>query len=89
MTVFDRNLAIKTDQDAENAGWQLHGERWELVSKAYCHSTKSMRSTKRLRVDGGYLYQVSTIENGHVAEALAFVPDQREIKLSLDVDGDD
>ena len=43
-----------------------------------------MKSTKRLRVDGGWLYQVTTehraggVASGYVtacAEALAFVPD--------------
>ncbi len=54
---------------------------WELVCKASSASQGWMKSTKRMQIDSGYLYQVSTEhrnpETGLVtacAEALTFVP---------------
>lgn len=52
-------------------------DAWELVCKASSASQGWMKSTKRMRVDGGWLYQVTTEHrvNGAVvacAEALAF-----------------
>lgn len=54
---------------------------WEVVGKASSKEQGWMKSTKRMRVDGGYLYQATT-EHRHAdgsvaccAEALAFVPD--------------
>lgn len=61
---------------------QVHGNpgAWECLAKASSASQGWMKSTKRMRVDGGWLYQVTTEHrsNGVVtacAEALAFVPD--------------
>ena len=65
-------------------------DAWELVCKASSASQGWMKSTKRMRVDGGWLYQVSTEHTRTVtddydlvvesyvsacAEALVFVPD--------------
>lgn len=57
---------------------------WELVCKASSKAQGWMKSTKRMKVPGGWLYQVTTehraggVASGYVtacAEALAFVPD--------------
>ncbi len=53
---------------------------WELVCKASSDAQGWMRSTKRMNVERGSLYQVSTQQRNPdgsyaVAEALAFVPD--------------
>jgi hypothetical protein len=60
---------------------QIHGDpdTWQCVSKASSSSQGWMKSTKRMRVPGGWLYQVTTEHrsNGVVtacAEAIAFVP---------------
>lgn len=53
---------------------------WVIVGKASSKAQGWMKSTKRLRVEGGWLYQATT-EHRHAgvvvacAEALAFVPD--------------
>ncbi len=55
---------------------------WELVCKASSRSQGWMKSTKKMKVQGGYLFQVTTEfrnEDGDVvgcAEALTFVPMQ-------------
>lgn len=54
--------------------------KWELVCKASSAQQGWMKSTKRMRVPGGWLYQVTTEHrsNGAVtacAEALTFVPE--------------
>lgn len=49
-------------------------DQWKLLSKASSESRGFMRSTKAMEVPGGTLVQVSTLENGIPAEALAFVP---------------
>ncbi len=57
---------------------------WVVVCKASSKAQGWMKSTKRLKVPGGWLYQVTTehraggVASGYVtacAEALAFVPD--------------
>lgn len=60
----------------------VHGDpgAWVVVGKASSKAQGWMKSTKRLRVEGGWLYQATTEHraNGVVtacAEALAFVPD--------------
>lgn len=52
---------------------------WEVVGKASSKSQGWMKSTKRMRVPGGWLYQATTEHraDGRVvacAEALTFVP---------------
>jgi len=60
----------------------VHGDpgAWVLICKASSQSQGWMKSTKRMKVAGGWLYQVTTEHraNGVVtacAEALTFVPD--------------
>ena len=51
------------------------GDSFKLISKASSKKEKWMKSTKALQIDGlGCLVQVTTLENGQPAEALAFVP---------------
>jgi hypothetical protein len=48
---------------------------WELICKASCDVQGWMRSTKAYEILGaGCLVQVSTIDNGQIAEAVTFVP---------------
>ena len=55
-------------------------DAWEIVCKASSPKKGWMKSTKRMTVPGGYLYQVTTEfrQSGQVtacAEAITFVPD--------------
>jgi hypothetical protein len=63
--------------DAIAAGWQVTGnpDVWELVCKASNPMLGIEKSTKRMKVPGGWVYQASTRTPSGVAEALAFVPD--------------
>lgn len=47
---------------------------WELVCKVSNDKCKMMKSTKRMKVPGGFIYQVTTEGPKGYAEALAFVP---------------
>lgn len=49
---------------------------WELVCKASSKSQRWMKSTKRLKVDGGWLYQTETQQGDNLSQALAFVKAQ-------------
>lgn len=80
-TLRDRCAAATRERGCESMSEQIHGDpdTWECVSKASSASQGWMKSTKRMRVPGGYLYQVTTEHrrDGTVtacAEALAFVP---------------
>lgn len=59
-------------------------QAWQLVSKASTEREGWMKSTKRMAVDGGFLYQVTSEHQNHngeimcCAEALAFVPEPLE-----------
>jgi hypothetical protein len=66
--------------DAVASGWQISGnpDIWQLMCKASNADLGIEKSTKRMRVDGGWLYQVSTRTHAGAAEALAFVPDPAE-----------
>jgi len=57
----------------------LSGSEWELVAQASSPGQRWMKTTRRLAVPGGWLYQVSSYQgnpdrSASVAEALAFVP---------------
>ncbi len=57
---------------------KVHGDpgAWVCICKASSETQNWMKSTKRMRLPGiGWLYQVSTQQGLHVAEALVFVPD--------------
>lgn len=72
-------VALPPGETAKTSGWTIdkgdHGA-WECICKA--HDATTMKSTKRMAVPGGWLYQVTTEirAGGHVAvaEALEFVP---------------
>lgn len=71
------------DAKATTSDVQVWGnvDAWELVCKAASQKQGWMKSTKRMKVHGGYIYQVTTefrsTVDGEVtscAEALTFVP---------------
>ena len=78
-------------QNVPDVALQGEPEAWELVSKASSDQQGWMKSTKRMKVEGGYLYQVTSEHQNHegetiaCAEALAFVPHLPEFKM-LDSD---
>ena len=48
---------------------------WEPVCRACCEAEGWVRTTRRLQVPGGHLYQTETQQAGiGVSQALAFVP---------------
>lgn len=60
---------------------KIHGDpgAWECICKASTKSEGWMKSTKRMKLENGYLYQVSTQQKNSdgtytIAEALTFVP---------------
>ena len=72
----DRDLSNTTSEDAAKTGWVVDaGEptAWETVAKAHNSNLGIMKSTKRMKVEGGYLYQVTTEGPHGYAEALCFV----------------
>ena len=72
-----RDLGHTKENDAANGGWVTHkgsSDMWELICKASNEKLGIMKSTKRMRVSRGYLYQVTTETPQGVAEALCFVP---------------
>lgn len=71
LTVTDMDALKEKVSDVE-----VFGEpgAWQCVSKTSSKKEGWMKSTKRMKVPGGYLYQVSTQQGEQVAEALCFVP---------------
>lgn len=74
-----RTLTITSEADARQAAPDVvimgNTDHWQLLSKASCASQGWMHSTKAMKVGSlGCLVQVSTLQNGLPAEALAFVP---------------
>jgi hypothetical protein len=82
MTRKTLDNANTTDLKANVSDVKLQGDpdAWQLVSKASSVEQGWMKSTKRMVVEGGHLYQVTSEhldDYGDVvacAEALAFVP---------------
>lgn len=73
----NRNLSHTTAEDAAKSGWVVDAgapDTWETVAKAHNKDLMIMKSTKRMKVEGGYLYQVTTEGPNGYAEALQFVP---------------
>ena len=67
--------------DAEASGWNILKDlHCEVVGKAIYKEgdVEIMKSTKRFKVDGGWIYNTSTEyrrgDNISVAEALVFIP---------------
>lgn len=77
-----RNLENLTNEQAKASGWKIIKPfESEVVGKAVLETVDGyiMKSTKRLQVDGGWIYNTSTeTKDGEgrisVAEALVFVP---------------
>ena len=71
-----------TETPAQAEGVQVTGDPncWELLSKASHACEGWMKSTKRMRVPGGWLYQVTTELRGHgmlaCSDALTFVAER-------------
>ncbi len=85
---MQRSLENMNQEDAMKSGWKiLKPLDSEVVGKAVFESTNAingapltiMKSTKRFKVEGGWMYNTSTeIHKGlevSVAEALAFMPE--------------
>lgn len=73
----ERDLSNTTSEDAAKSGWVVDAgapDTWETVAKAHNSNLGLMKSTKRMKVEGGYLYQVTTEGPNGYAEALQFVP---------------
>ena len=73
----DRDLSNTSPEDAAKTGWVVDAgapDTWETVAKAHNSNLGLMKSTKRMKVEGGYLYQATTEGPSGYAEALAFVP---------------
>jgi len=76
---MSRDLSNANPIQAANSGWIVDkGDPgvWECVCKAHNNEAQIMKSTKRMKVVSGWLYQVTTECPLGVAEALAFVPEQ-------------
>lgn len=65
------NPATKNVPDIQKYGLP---DNWMLVCKASSQKEGWMRSTKAMNLAGGCLIQVSTYDNGQIAEAITFVP---------------
>ncbi len=82
-----RDLKNLTQDDAKKSGWEvLVDVKTEVVGKAVYeglniagNTLRIMKSTKRFKVNGGWVYNTSTeIHSGEhtsVAESLVFVPE--------------
>lgn len=79
-----RSMETRTNKEAEKTGWTIVVPfPGELVGKAVLHDKDNlihiMKSTKRFKVPGGWIYNTSTEVHTEVgiavAEALVFVPD--------------
>ena len=71
-----RDYSHTTFEQAKSQGWILdkgYGNEWECICKAHNDSLGMMKSTKRMEVPGGWLYQVTTEGPSGYAEALTFV----------------
>ena len=74
-----RNLGNTNPKDAKKSGWVVDkGDPgiWECICKAHNDDDGIMKSTKRMKVINGWLYQVTTEGPHGYAESLSFVPDE-------------
>ena len=72
-----RDLGNTNPAQAKKNGWVVdHGDpaEWRVICKAHNDAIGLMKTTKRLKVPGGWLYQVTTEGPLGYAEALTFVP---------------
>jgi len=78
----DAKGARKQVQDLEIWG---NGDAFKLICKASSKSEGWMKSTKAMQIDGiGCIVQVTTQQDGNVAEALCFVPGVKIIDHPLE-----
>lgn len=78
-----KTLDVVDSTCAENAEDTRHfgdPETWELVCKAWNKKEDWMKSTKRMRVIGGWVYQMSTQQGNNIAETSVFVPGFHDVK---------
>ena len=61
-----------------------NGDTFQLLCKASSKSEGWMKSAKAMQVPGGCVVQVTTQDNGRVAEALVFVP---QVVIVDDING--
>lgn len=87
-----RNLENMNHKDAVKNSWKiLKDGHYEIVAKAtYCKDGVSiMKSTKRMKIDGGYLYNITTefhkMGQVTIAEACCFVPDAVKSEVTYEV----
>lgn len=83
MAKQQRALDNVTPEQAAQNGWKVvagESNAWETVAKACNDQIGIMKSTKRMRVPGGFLYQVSTEGPRGYAEAVTFVPFNEVLK---------
>jgi len=88
-----RSLDNTTNEEAKSNGWEIVKPCFsmEVVAKAVCKGDDRdiMKSTKRFKVPGGWIYNTSTeyilwdyekdcIKNISIAEAITFVPDDKQ-----------
>ena len=81
---MERDLTNVSNEGAKSVGWNIIVPfPGEVVGKAVLELADGsiMKSTKRFKVDGGYIYNTSTEyhkgERVSITEALVFVPDQK------------
>lgn len=78
----DAKGARKQVKDLEIWG---NGDTFRLICKASSSAERWMKSTKAMQIDGvGCVVQVTTQQDGNVAEALCFVPGVRIIDHPLE-----
>jgi len=65
------NPDYKCISDLEQFG---NPDGWKLICKASSQSQKWMKSTKAMDIGVGCLVQVTTQNDGNIAEAVTFVP---------------
>lgn len=75
---YRKPLGITNVQEAKDKIKDLEvfgdGDTWVLLCKASSKRQGWMKSTKVMNVPGGCVVQVTTQEQSHVAESLAYVP---------------
>lgn len=72
-----RDLSHTKANDARKGGWVIDAGDpgdWECICKAHHDRIGMMKSTKRMAVAGGWIYQVTTEGPKGYAEAVCFVP---------------
>ena len=81
-----RSMSVTSNEEAKLKGWKIIVPfPGEVVGKASFAGKEEqiMKSTKRFKVEGGWIYNTSTEHhkggNASVAEALVFVPTKERL----------